>query len=104
MEDNSRTRITPLGIALAAALILGLAALFLAPSHALQVIGFIAITVVGIVLLVEFRPTRARSRPQSLRLRNNYLPGTGRLMDSTWGQDETRGEEPEAERRPGRGA
>lgn len=107
MEDGSGARLTPFGATLVAALVLGLAGLFLASSHTLQVIGFIMVTVVLIIGLVEFRPKRPRGRPESLRMRSDYLPGTGRVVDPTWAEDMGPGRrEPEAEpeRRPGRGA
>jgi membrane protein implicated in regulation of membrane protease activity len=107
MEDGSGARLTPFGVTLVAALVLGLAGVFLASSHTLQVIGFIVVTAVLIIGLVEFRPKRAGGRPESLRMRSNYVPGTGRVIDPTWKEDSAPGrQEPEAEpeRRPGRGA
>jgi membrane protein implicated in regulation of membrane protease activity len=106
VEDGSRGHLTPIGIALIVAFVIGLLALFLPVSHTVQVIGFAMVTIVGIVFLIEFRPKRARNRPQPLRDRTGYLPGTARVVDPTWndGDAAIRREDADRERRPGRGA
>jgi membrane protein implicated in regulation of membrane protease activity len=88
-------------------LVIGCAALFIPSSHTIQVIGFAIIVLVVIVCLIEFRPKRPGRRQIPLRLRTNYLPGTGRVVRPDWTEDSGPEDEPEPEsrrRRPGRGS
>ena len=73
-------------------------------GHGARPTGFAVITIVGIVLLIEFRPRRSGRRPIPLRMRTNYLPGTGRVVDPEWREEPGPDERPEPTRRPGRGA
>jgi membrane protein implicated in regulation of membrane protease activity len=109
MEDQDGQGARPTGfvVTIVVLLVLGFAALFIPSSHPLQVIGFAIITLVGIVSLIEFRPRRPGRRPIPLRMRTNYLPGTGRVVRPEWSEEPGPGEEPEPpsrSRRPGRGA
>ncbi|HET7047635.1 MAG TPA: hypothetical protein VFI54_05135 [Solirubrobacteraceae bacterium] len=109
MEDQDGQGARPTGFAVTVVVVLaiGLAALFIASSHTIQVIGFAIVTIVGIVCLIEFRPKRPGRRRIPLRMRTNYLPGTGRVVRPEWSEEPGPGEEPESpprSRRPGRGA
>jgi membrane protein implicated in regulation of membrane protease activity len=106
--DAPRASATGFAITVVVALALGFAAMFLASSHTIQVIGFAVVTIVGIVLLIEFRPRRSDRRVIPLRMRTNYIPGTGRVVDPEWREEPGPGrEESDPEYRPprpGRGA
>ena len=104
LESPPASSPTGFAVTVVVALVLGFAALFLGPSHTIQVIGFAIITIVGIVLLIEFRPKRSDRRLIPLRARTGYLPGTGRVVDPEWPEDPGPEERPEPRRRPGRGA
>jgi membrane protein implicated in regulation of membrane protease activity len=108
MEEQEGQAARPTGfvITVAVLLVIGFAALFIPSTHTIQVIGFAIITLVAIVLLIEFRPKRSERRLIPLRARTNYLPGTGRIVRPEWSEEPGPGEEPEQEsrRRPGRGA
>jgi predicted lipid-binding transport protein (Tim44 family) len=105
--DSPRGSLTGFAATVVVLLVLGFAALFIASSHTIQVIGFGLITLVAIVCLIEFRPKRSDRRLIPLRARTNYLPGTGRIVDPEWAEEPGPGDErePESRRaRPGRGA
>jgi membrane protein implicated in regulation of membrane protease activity len=106
-QDGQDTRPTGFAITVLVALAIGFALLFISSSHTVQVIGFGVITIVGIVLLIEFRPKRPGRRQIPLRMRTNYLPGTGRVVRPEWSEEPAPGEEPDPQPRrrgPGRGA
>jgi membrane protein implicated in regulation of membrane protease activity len=106
-QDGQGARPTGFAITVVVVLVIGLAALFIPSSHTIQVIGFAIVTIVAIVCLIEFRPKRPGGRRIPLRMRTNYLPGTGRMVRPEWSEDPGPGEEPEPESRrprPGRGA
>lgn len=106
-QEGQSARPTGFAITVLVLLVLGFAALFLASSHTIQVIGFAIVTIVGIVCLIEFRPKRSERRLIPLRHRTNYLPGTGRIVNPDWAEDAGPGEDSESasrRRRPGRGA
>lgn len=106
MDERPRGKVTRVGLGLVVVFVLGLAALFLSSAHTIQLIGFVMLVGVGTALLIEYRPKRARNRPEPLRERPGYLPGTARVIDPTWNDGDTaiRREDAERERRPGRGA
>jgi hypothetical protein len=106
MEDQDGQGARPTGFAATVAVVLaiGLAALFIPSTHTIQVIGFGIVTIVGIVCLIEFRPTRPGRRRIPLRMRTNYLPGTGRMVRPEWTEEPGPDEKPGPPRRPGRGA
>jgi hypothetical protein len=106
-----RIRPSPAGVVLAAVLLVGLVALFVASSHTVQLIGFIIVVLVAIVLLVEFRPRGRGARSFStflLRTESNNPRKGGRPPDQGWiDPDALHREREEQERRsrgPGRGA
>jgi membrane protein implicated in regulation of membrane protease activity len=106
-QDGQGARPTGFAITVVTVLVIGLAALFIPSSHTIQVIGFAIITIVGIVCLIEFRPKRPGRRQIPLRMRTNYLPGTGRMVRPEWSEEPGPGAdgEPESRRpRQGRGA
>ena len=102
--DSPRASVTGFAITVVVLLVLGFAALFISSSHTIQVIGFAIVTIVAIVLLIEFRPKRSERRLIPLRARTNYLPGTGRVVDPNWPEEPGPDEKREPKRRPGRGA
>jgi membrane protein implicated in regulation of membrane protease activity len=107
MEDQEGQGARPTGfvVTVVVLLVVGFAALFIPSSHTIQVIGFAIITLVVIVLLIEFRPKRPGRRRIPLRMRTNYLPGTGRMVRPEWTEEPGPDERPEPpSRRPGRGA
>ena len=101
---SPRSSATGFAITVVVLLVIGFAALFIPSSHTIQVIGFGIIVLVAIVCLIEFRPKRPGRRPIPLRMRNNYLPGTGRVVRPEWTEEPGPDEKPEPPRRPGRGA
>jgi membrane protein implicated in regulation of membrane protease activity len=107
MDESPRRSVTRVGFGLALVFVLGLAATFLSSSHVIQLVGFVMLLGVVTVLLIEFRPRRARNRPQPLRERTGYVP-SARVIDPTWNDGDTairrEDAERERERRPGRGA
>jgi hypothetical protein len=106
-QDGQVARPTGFAVTVVVVLVIGLAALFIPSTHTIQVIGFGIVTIVGIVCLIEFRPRRPGGRRIPLRMRTNYLPGTGRMVRPEWSEDPAPAEEPESpprSRRPGRGA
>ena len=108
-DDMDSPRASPTGfvVTVVVLLVIGFAALFIPSSHTIQVIGFAIITFVALVCLIEFRPKRPGRRPIPLRMRTNYLPGTGRVVRPEWSEEPGPGDEPEPESRrprPGRGA
>jgi hypothetical protein len=102
--DSPRSSATGFAVTIVVLLVIGFAALFIASSHTIQVIGFAIIVVVAIVCLIEFRPKRPGRRMIPLRMRTNYLPGTGRMVRPDWTDEPGPDEKPEPRRRPGRGA
>jgi membrane protein implicated in regulation of membrane protease activity len=107
MEDQEGQGARPTGFVatVVVLLVIGFAALFIPSTHTVQVIGFAIITLVAIVLLIEFRPKRPGRRQIPLRMRTNYLPGTGRMVRPEWTEEPGPDERPEPPtRRPGRGA
>ena len=107
MEDQEGQGARPTGfvITVVVLLVVGFAALFIPSTHTIQVIGFAIITLVALVLLIEFRPKRPGRRRIPLRWRTNYLPGTGRMVRPEWTEEPGPDERPEPPtRRPGRGA
>jgi hypothetical protein len=106
MEDQEGQGARPTGFVVTVVVLLtiGLAALFIPSNHTIQVIGFAIITLVVLVLLIEFRPKRPGRRAIPLRFRTNYLPGTGRMVRPEWTEDPSPEERPEPPRRRGRGA
>jgi hypothetical protein len=105
--DSPRASPTGFVVTVVVLLVIGFAALFISSSHTIQVIGFAIITIVGIVCLIEFRPKRPGRRQIPLRMRTNYLPGTGRVVRPEWSEEPGPADEPEQpprSRRPGRGA
>jgi membrane protein implicated in regulation of membrane protease activity len=106
MEDQEGQGARPTGFVVTVVVLLtiGLAALFIPSNHTIQVIGFAIITLVVLVLLIEFRPKRPGRRAIPLRFRTNYLPGTGRMVRPEWTEDPGPEERPEPPRRRGRGA
>jgi hypothetical protein len=102
--DSPRSSATGFAITVVVLLVVGFGALFIPSSHTIQVIGFAIIVLVAIVCLIEFRPKRPGRRPIPLRMRNNYLPGTGRVVRPEWTEEPGPDEKPEPPRRPGRGA
>ena len=110
IPDNADSpRSTPTGfvITVVVLLVIGCAALFIPSTHTIQVIGFAIVTLVAIVCLIEFRPKRPGRRRIPLRMRTNYLPGTGRVVRPDWTEEPGPGDESESpprSRRPGRGA
>jgi membrane protein implicated in regulation of membrane protease activity len=104
-QEGQGARLTGFVITVVVLLVIGFAALFIPSSHTIQVIGFAIITLVVIVLLIEFRPKRPGRRRIPLRMRTNYLPGTGRMVRPEWTEEPGPDERPEPpSRRPGRGA
>lgn len=106
-QDGQVARPTGFAVTVVVVLVIGLAALFIPTTHTIQVIGFAIVTIVGIVCLIEFRPRRPGRRRIPLRMRTNYLPGTGRLVRPEWSEDpgpRDEAEPPPRNRRPGRGA
>jgi membrane protein implicated in regulation of membrane protease activity len=106
MEDQEGQSARPTGFVVTVVVLLaiGFAALFIPSNHTIQVIGFAIITLVVLVLLIEFRPKRPGRRPIPLRTRTNYLPGTGRMVRPEWTEEPGPDERPDPPRRPGRGA
>lgn len=106
MEDQEGQGARPTGFVVTVVVLLtiGLAALFIPSNHTIQVIGFAIITLVVLVLLIEFRPKRPGRRVIPLRFRTNYLPGTGRMVRPEWTEEPGPEERPEPPRRRGRGA
>jgi membrane protein implicated in regulation of membrane protease activity len=106
MKDQEGQGARPTGfvVTVVVLLVVGFAALFIPSSHTIQVIGFAIITLVALVCLIEFRPKRPGRRQIPLRMRTNYLPGTGRVVRPEWTEDSGPDEKPEPPRRRGRGA
>jgi membrane protein implicated in regulation of membrane protease activity len=106
MEDQEGQGARPTGFVVTVVVLLaiGFAGLFIPSNHTIQVIGFAIITLVVLVLLIEFRPKRPGRRQIPLRTRTNYLPGTGRMVRPEWTEEPGPDERPEPPRRPGRGA
>jgi len=106
-QDAQVPRPTSFAVTVVVVLVIGLAALFIPSTHTIQVIGFAIVTIVAIVCLIEFRPRRPGRRRIPLRMRTNYLPGTGRLVRPEWSEEPGPEDEPTSpprSRRPGRGA
>ncbi|MGZ4197013.1 MAG: hypothetical protein ACXVEW_06835 [Solirubrobacteraceae bacterium] len=103
-QEGQGTRPTGFVVTVVVLLAIGFAALFIPSNHTIQVIGFAIITLVVLVLLIEFRPKRPGRRQIPLRMRTNYLPGTGRMVRPEWTEEPGPDERPEPPRRPGRGA
>ena len=90
--DSPRSSPTGFVITVVVLLVIGCAALFIPSTHTIQVIGFAIITLVAIVCLIEFRPKRPGRRRIPLRMRTNYLPGTGRVVRPDWPEEPGPGE------------
>jgi len=103
-QEGQGARPTGFVVTVVVLLVIGFAALFIPSNHTIQVIGFAIITLVALVLLIEFRPKRPGRRQIPLRMRTNYLPGTGRMVRPEWTEEPGPDESPEPPRRPGRGA
>jgi hypothetical protein len=109
MDRTQRIRLSPAGVVLAVVLVVGLAALFLASSHTVQLIGFIIVVVVGIVLLADLRPRG--SKPHSIsaflmRVGPDHPTKAGQAPEQAWIDPEAlyREREEQERRTRGRGA